>query len=306
MSERVNARRQALQTLGQSLRRSSAGRSAGTMLLREDYEAAAVEMVGLANTVRDLNDSDRDSLSEQLAAAAQKMASDDPNLADTTQRAAESLRQYQDLAASNALMEMAQQTAQTGQLSQEQEQLAQRAQQLREDQAVGLPGESVQAPGNQRGERRALPEVGDPTEGMTSAQEAGAANTGKREFTTNPAGGPGDAEGKDTAQGSTPGTDRPAGVTGRSRTGSTWPACACRWRRGWARGAPSGGRRDRIARKPGGDRRPRCRSGAWKRPSPALGTRISPALSRVRLRTCYDATSVRRRCRIRAAPSRRP
>ena len=205
MSERVNARRQALQTLGQSLRRSSAGRSAGTMLLREDYEAAAVEMVGLANTVRDLNDSDRDSLSEQLAAAAQKMASDDPNLADTTQRAAESLRQYQDLAASNALMEMAQQTAQTGQLSQEQEQLAQRAQQLREDQAVGLPGESVQAPGNQRGERRALPEVGDPTEGMTSAQEAGAANAGKREFTTNPAGGPGDAEGKDAAQGSTPG-----------------------------------------------------------------------------------------------------
>ena len=168
MSERVNARRQALQTLGQSLRRSSAGRSAGTMLLREDYEAAATEMVGMANTVRDLNDSDRDNLSEQLAAAAQKMASDDPNLADTTQRAADALRQYQDLTASTALMEMAQQTAQTGQLAQEQQQLAQRAEQLREDQAVGLPGESVQAPGNQQGERRALPEVGDPTEGMSS------------------------------------------------------------------------------------------------------------------------------------------
>ena len=78
MSERVSARRQALQTLGQALRNSSAGRSAGTMLLREDYEAAATEMVGMANTVRDLNDSDRDGLSEQLAAAAQQMASDDP------------------------------------------------------------------------------------------------------------------------------------------------------------------------------------------------------------------------------------
>lgn len=205
MSERVNARRQALQTLGQALRQSPAGRSAGTMLLREDYEAAATEMVGLANAVSDLNDSDRDSLSEQLAAAAQQMADEDPNLADTTQRAADALRQYQDLTASTALMEMAQQTAQTGQLSQEQEQLAQRAEQLRKDQAVGLPGESVQAPGNQRGERRALPEVGDPTEGLSSAQEAGAANAGKQQFTTNPAGGPGDAEGKDAAEGSTPG-----------------------------------------------------------------------------------------------------
>ena len=205
MSERVNARRQALQTLGQALRQSPAGRSAGTMLLREDYEAAATEMVGLANTVSDLNDSDRDSLSDQLAAASEKMASDDPNLADTTQRAADALRQYQDLTASTALMEMAQQTAQTGQLSQEQQQLAQRAEQLREDQAVGLPGESVQTPGNQRGERRAMPEVGDPTEGMSSAQETGAANAGQREFTTNPAGGPGDEEGEDSAEGSTPG-----------------------------------------------------------------------------------------------------
>ena len=205
MSERVNERRRALQTLGQALRRSPAGRTAGTMLLREDYEAAAVEMVGLANTVRDLNDSDRDSLSEQLAAAAEQMASQDPTLADTTRRAAEALSQYQDLAASSALREMAQQTAQTGQLSQEQQQLAQRAEQLRNDQAVGLPGESVQPPGNQPGERRALPEVGDPTEGMSSAQEAGAANAGERQFTTNPAGGPGDAEGKDAAQGSTPG-----------------------------------------------------------------------------------------------------
>ncbi len=205
MSERVSARRQALQTLGQALRNSSAGRSAGTMLLREDYEAAATEMVGLANTVSDLNDSDRDGLSEQLAAAAEKMASDDPNLANTTQRAAEALRQYQDMTASGALMEMAQQTAQTGQLAQEQQQLAQRAEQLREDQAVGLPGESVQAPGNQRGERRALPEVGDPTEGMSSAQETGAANAGEQEFTGGPSGGPGDEEGKDSAEGSTPG-----------------------------------------------------------------------------------------------------
>ncbi len=205
MSERVNARRQALQTLGQALRRSSAGRSAGAMLLREDYEAAAVEMVGLANTVSDLNDSDRDSLSEQLAAAAQQMADDDPNLANTTQRAADALRQYQDLTASDALREMAQQTAQTGRLAQEQEQLAQRAEQLREDQAVGLPGESVQAPGNQRGERRAMPEVGDPADGMASGQEAGAANAGDQLFTSGPPGGPGDAEGKDATEGSTPG-----------------------------------------------------------------------------------------------------
>ncbi|MAG37517.1 MAG: hypothetical protein CL878_14875, partial [Dehalococcoidia bacterium] len=206
LAEEVGARRQALQTLGQALRRTPAARTAGTMLLREDYEAAAVEMVGLSDSVPDLSDADRDSLSEALSSASQQMGTHDPTVADTTRRAADALRQYRDLTASLALRELAQQTAQTGQLSQEQQQLAQRAEQLRNDQAVGLPGESVQPAGSQQGDRRPIPEVGDPSEGLGNGDQADAGNSLQELGNGEPQGGQG-GQGNQTGStaGQTPG-----------------------------------------------------------------------------------------------------
>jgi len=171
-------REQALQELGNALRQSQTGRQAGEALRSGDTERASQQLSQLAEQARNLSPGERQSLSQAFQQAAQQIGEKDRALADAARRAGESLSQFRNQEAQQAIRDAAAQVQQSGRQAQAQRDLEARQQQMQSGQQPNLPslgqqGQSQSQSGrqdaNQQGRTGASQAPGRPDGGQTGS-----------------------------------------------------------------------------------------------------------------------------------------
>ena len=169
-------REQALQELGNALRQSQTGRQAGDALRNGDTERASQQLSQLAEQARNLSPGERQSLSQAFQQAAQQIGDKDRALADAARRAGESLSEFRNREAQQAIRDAAAQVQQSGQQAQAQRDLEARQQQMQNGQQPQLPSLGKQSQGqagrqdaNQQGRPGASQAPGRPDGGQTGS-----------------------------------------------------------------------------------------------------------------------------------------
>lgn len=164
-------RQAALQQLGNALRQSQTGRSAGEALRAGDTQRASQQLQQLAEGVRDLSPGERQSLAQAFQQAGQQIGDSDRALASSAQRAGDALSQHRNQDAQAAIRDAASQVSQSGRQIEAQRALESRAQQLERGGAPQLPqqaqpGATGQAQDTRSGQPgSAMQQAGRPEDG---------------------------------------------------------------------------------------------------------------------------------------------